>query len=207
MTEQLARPCVFCSYDVCLGEESCAIIYTHLNVTYLEEIVQEGRRAYVVVEKQAHKEFKILGDFGTMSLNPVRKAGKRNLVCHLTTRFLESSCFAESGLPGFYALPYGITPVSLESVAETRQPGALLGHVQRRMISCFEIDAIRAVIGDFRTAKDVADKADLITRSLMRMWKRHIPTTESMIVSRTLSSEIVENALRCLMDSSIRNSM
>jgi hypothetical protein len=196
MSNELVRPSVSCSYDVRLSDGVHVLAYTHLKVSYREEWVRQGKRGYVRMGISRSAEVSILGDCAMMGVNR-SGAHKKNSVrrYNSTVTRLESGSYTESGLAEFCALPYGIQPVSFDSAGSTRVNGALLHHVQKTLLSNFEIDAVRAVIGNFRTALDVEKNADFIALCLARNWSRSVPR-QSMTISRTLSSSIVERALQ-----------
>ncbi len=195
VSDKKVRPVVSCVYEVRLADEQYALIYSNARVRHVEEIVQEGKSGYRVLNVQRLKEFKIAGDFAALSVNFIDNQGKAGAVpCQLTVFLLGAGIDTESEFGNFYALSYGSEPVTSLQAPDVRLQGGLMRHIQAKILANFELDAIRSVIGDFKSTIEIGKNVALIMDTLERTWGKRLQR-ESMTVSRNLNSAIVERAL------------
>lgn len=192
MVTELIRPSVYVSYDVELGTKEYFLAYSNLNLNYVEEQIREGWRGYVIVAKSKPQNFKIADCFGgTTNIYFGQGESQYEIkVCpNNTVRDINK----------YKALPYGCVPVEVAQVDKYKIKDALVGHLLRRLINNFEVDAIRAVIGDFATSEEVQSKRKKIIRKLSEQWKqkllprRHDQQGEILILSSPVVCEVLQN--------------
>lgn len=164
MATEWIRPSVNVSYDVRLSTKY-ALEYSNLNLKYVEEQVRAGQRGYTVIAKSGLQNFKTADFFGAMNIDVHQ--GQRQYMLEVR---LSSSCTPISDIGGYKALPYGCLPVKIDEVNDAKRKEALSRHLLRRLVNNFEVDAIRAVIGNF-TSTELKNNEEAIINNLIERWR------------------------------------
>lgn len=168
MVDEWIRPSTYISYDVDFNGGRYALKYLNLNFTYIEEQVRQGFRGYIVIAKSRPQKFQIAGDFGRIKINLSRESDY--IYSYDLQLELIKDVINNSELENVKALPYGLLPTKADNVDEYKKRDALIGHLQRRLIQGFEVDAIRAVIGDFTNTEEVQSAEKDIIAHLSKQW-------------------------------------
>jgi hypothetical protein len=177
MTIERIRPSTSASYDVNLNSdrytanrERYALQYTNLDFTYVEERVREGSRGYIVVSRSKPERFRIAEGFGGAKIYFLRESEDESFYLQVDLdRHLIEATFGHSK-----ALPYGVLPVQAEHEDDYRSENALIGHLQRQLVQSFEIDAIRAVRGEFFNTEELESEEEAIVTTLRYQWRERL---------------------------------
>jgi hypothetical protein len=175
----------------------------------MEEHVKQGRRGFVVVSKSKPVEIKVPEHFSTMDVYVDRGNDDLDKLphCGLRAEFIESESAGRSGIVDRKALRYGLPQVESDQAYDVKDKGALIIYVLKRLLSNFEVDAIRAAIGDFRSATEVEKKKDAILKELEGSWSQTVkdledmasekifPDTFALTATRTVYSPVIREAL------------
>ncbi len=210
MTTGWIRPYVNISYEPQLSDDGkYALRYRNLRVKYVEERVRKGKRGWIVVERSVPEEIATPDFFAFMTIFAIAEDTPAKLRRYKLEATIEPN--DSDYIHGFIdriCLPYGYSPVEAEVAEEKRQDGAPLVHLQKRLLNDFEVDSIRAVVGDYGSAAEVRNQQETVQGRLREAWKQlelrpmsaedaeAPPESEwSLGVARTLYSPVVKTAL------------
>jgi len=179
------RPSVYVSYDVDFSDEGNALKYSNLSLEYIEETLEERVRGYAVIEKTKPWHSRIAQFFGVTNISLIKASGQYELEVALDETIMHAH-----GVTDYAALPYGHLPVDKAKV-DNRKKEALIWHLQGQLLDNFEIDTIRAVIGDFRTAEDVQLREQGIINMIRERWQKPMgpPTLYGKILKVLIHTE------------------
>lgn len=200
MNTKWIRPSASISYDVGFNTDGHTLEYSNLIFKYIEETVEERERGYAVVAKSEPRKFRIRGRFGLINLYFIESLCQYELEVRLDSAVISDHDFSK-----YRAILYGCLPIDAANVDSSRIEGALIGQLQRWLLHNFEIDAIRAAIGDFRTAKEVLSAREKIIETLLK--QMHLLTSYGEDSSESpmnrkgrliLSSPVIREALQIM---------
>lgn len=213
--KEWVRLAMHADYQVKLGEDGQALAYSDLNYRYQEETVWQGSRGLILAKKSLPEILKIQGKFATLDFAYIPELALEKgldpklfpfylLEARMIPNVANRSKFAKCK-----ALPEERN-VETEKVEKTRKQGALIKHLLGDILRNFEIDTIRAAIGNIDSSQDLEQKKDLLLKQL-RKWEpvKAIPKqkesenpkqTDPMTLKRvrTLYSPVLKDALRQL---------
>ncbi len=209
MPKEWLRPSINLTYETELDRDGHALRYRDLNCRYMEEHVKQGRRGFVVVSKSKPVEIKVPKYFSTMDVYVGRGNDDSDELPQygLRAEFIESDSARTSGIGECKVLRYGLPQVETDQANDEKEEGALIIYVLKRLLSNFEVDAIRAAIGDFRSATEVKKKKHAILEQLQGSWfqtvkdledmasKEIFPDAHALTATRTIYSPVIREAL------------
>lgn len=182
-----------------------ALEYSDLKLRYREERLRPGRRGLVVVKSTERCAVNISEHFGYLTLSTVNEGNKPwEDKGKVQLEFKGEPSLSDSQEMRAPAIPYGTSLLLCKEVEERRRAGALYSYLAKRILSNFEADAVRAVIGDFSTSTEL--DTSTVAKGLATAWQPVIlstpPRPESAganFVQRSLyAPDIVAAVNRCV---------
>lgn len=169
-------PFVTFDYEVTLGDEEYSLVYSRLTAKYKEELAVKRPEFSRLMYHQgiiSENIFKVIDAFAT-SMTAKVPADSRRFKYYMTANALLA--LQNSELASFCGLA---TMVVNDGLPKEKLQGLLFKRLIRHLLNTFEVDILRATIGDFKTLDDLMLKKSLFVEKLRNRWKNAMPILEA----------------------------